>query len=167
MPTIDATVGGASSNAYLDAAEADVYFDNRLHASAWTSASADDKDRALIMATLDLDSRIEWAGYKASTMQALGWPRSGIVDDDGYSVDSSKIPDEIKTATCELALVLLGKDTTATSDTAGIKSLTVDTIKLDFDKRDRVNPIPESIMAPLRKWGRLSGSSSKIAIYRA
>lgn len=153
MPTLDATVGGASSTSYIDVAAADLYFDNRLHATAWTGATSDDKERALNMATRELDSRVEWEGLKAETAQALAWPRYGLYDDDGYSLATDALPDELVNACCEFALILLGQDTTAPAGTAGFEAMKIGPIDLKFDKGDRVKAIPDIVFAPLAKWG--------------
>jgi hypothetical protein len=108
MPTLVSTVGGATSNSYVSSAEATTYFDERLYASAWDDAETDDQDRALIMATRRLDAE-EFAGEKATSGQALKWPRIGACDQDGYEYATGVIPDVIKQATCELALALLGE----------------------------------------------------------
>lgn len=62
--------------------EANTYFNNRFNATAWTSASTDDKARALLQATKDLET-IRWIGDKyydvpkgAANHQALQWPRN-------------------------------------------------------------------------------------------
>ena len=62
MP-ITLTVG---TNTYISAADAEIYFDTRLFADTWTAASADDKAKALIMATKALD-RLTLKGRKKDT----------------------------------------------------------------------------------------------------
>lgn len=105
--TIDASVGGASANSYLTVADANAIADLRLGTLAWEGATVttDDKSRALIAATAYLDQLL-WIGSKASTAQALLWPRSDAeCGDKAYS--SSVIPSEIKTGTFDLANALL------------------------------------------------------------
>ncbi len=167
MPTLDATVGGASSNSYSTVEGALAYFDNRLHCSAFTGASSDDQERALIMASLLFDRWIEWGYHKASTDQAMYWPCSDVYDDNGYLIGTDTLPDELVNSVRDFALILIGQDTTAPSGTSGIKSLKVDVISLDFDKQDRVNPIPFEVFAPLAKWGALRGNRSTIEVQRA
>lgn len=96
MATLDATVGGASSNSYVTQAEADDYFASRLNSSAWDTAN---KDAALITAAYDIDSAFKWVGERTDDIQFMDWPRI-YVDD----VESTEIPFDIKRAQMELAL---------------------------------------------------------------
>lgn len=113
MPTLTATVGSASSNAYATVSDADTYFDERLQASEWTSGATDDKERALIMATRRIDQE-KFEGTQDTEGQALKWPRSGARDDDDVEYSSDSIPGIIKQATYELALHLLNENAGST-----------------------------------------------------
>lgn len=111
MPvTLDATVGGSSSNTYATLEEADAYFDARLYASAWTSLTGTDgietKKKALIAAAQRNDQE-PLDGARAALGQRLEWPRTGVTDRSGYSVASTAIPEDIKIAQYETALFLL------------------------------------------------------------
>lgn len=113
---IDATVGGASSNSFVTLAEATTYMEARLNGSTWTSATTDNQNRALVEATRELSSR-EYTGMKASSTQALQWPRSFAVNPDINWVGnpfyaSDIIPQRVKDATCELAFQFLKAGTT-------------------------------------------------------
>jgi hypothetical protein len=132
---LDATTGGTSSNSYLDADEAADYFAERLHSSAWTAASAGDKDAALIQATRVIDARVCFAGMATTATQALRWPRSGLVSMNGYPLGDDVIPDQLKDAVCELALTLLDGDVTIESEivTQGITKVKADTVEVGFD----------------------------------
>lgn len=167
MPTLDATVGGATSNSYVDVSSADEYFDNRLHTATWDAASADDRARSLIMATTGLDYRIDWDGIKADTEQALAWPRDGLLDDDGNILDDESLPVELTNATCDYALILLDNDLTGLPGTAGVKSLKADVVTLEFDKSDLVDPVPDEVFTPLMKWASKRGDSLEAMIERA
>jgi hypothetical protein len=105
--TLDATVGGANANAYLDVAAAQVYFDSRLGASAWAALSAEDQKAALISATNRLDQE-QFAGQVTDivTPQRLKWPRMGAADPDGTPYDDDIIPRCIQDAVCEIALAI-------------------------------------------------------------
>ena len=78
--TIDATVGGENSNSYATLAEAQAYFDERLNVDSWTAASTDTQNRSLIQATRIIDASYEWQGERASSTQALDWPRDSVYD---------------------------------------------------------------------------------------
>lgn len=82
--------------AYATVEEATTYFASRLHAEAWTSASAADKGKALSMATQAID-RQPLKGSKSDSAQTLGFPR----------YPDTEVPQAVKDATCEEALALL------------------------------------------------------------
>ena len=183
---LDATVGGSASNSYVTVAVADAYFGTRLHCSDWTDATTSDKEKALIQATRILDEYCTWLGIKTDTTapQALEWPRIGICYDggaiyyeydvsfyeydtfsDGYWIlDSDTIPQQILDGTCELALVLLGRDT---QSDATLSSLNIAGLKMDLAKSNRgyeiIPPYVWQILSPL---GQLRGSSGTIKLLR-
>jgi hypothetical protein len=139
--TIDATVGGANSNSFITVATGTTLANNGLNTDAWTDATADDKARALISATLELNP-LDWVGTRATTTQALSWPRSDA-EINGRPITTTEIPREVQQATFDLALALLQEDTTATSGTApgelvpgvpnsGLKRLKLDVLELEW-----------------------------------
>lgn len=104
--TLDVTVGGAASDSYGTLVEAAAY----MTSFGWTEwAALDDTQResALRRAAVWLDGEFSerWPGSRVSAAQARSWPRSGAVDIDGFAVDSSGIPAEIKSAQFEAAVV--------------------------------------------------------------
>lgn len=105
---------------YGTLAEANEYFDNRLHEEAWYNSAAHDRPKALIKATQIIDS-LNFKGYKATVYDIL-------YDEDGYELDVTEeeireeeesqerefprgedieIPDAIKIACWEIAHALL------------------------------------------------------------
>lgn len=146
---LDATVGGSSANSYCTRAEGDTYHEAHLYATAWTGATSGNKDAALVWATRMLDEQIEWAGEKTTVEQALRWPRGGAYDRDGIEIDSDIIPAFLKNATAELARYLLSSDRPSALDSAmsGIESVEVGSVKVKFDKMDRISTLPDSVMA--------------------
>lgn len=149
------------TNSYVTVDEATVYFADRIHADAWTSASADNQAKALVTAAVLLDRHIVWQGAKASPAQGMEWPRLGIP---GIAPDTT--PKAVKVAQMELALVLLTKDTTALPDTAGMKSIQADTIKIEVDPGDRVKVIPDQVFALVVSYGFRSGGLRSISLRR-
>lgn len=165
MPTVDATVGGASANSYATVGETDTYLDTRLNAGDYTGASADDKARALIEATRELD-RLPWIGLKVTDTQALAWPRDFAVDPDATISDPALdfpyfaddvIPQRVKDATMELALEFLRAGTTdvaALPSDAGIQSESVGPLSTTYLPGNRprgLNRFPRVLhwLAPL------------------
>ena len=108
-----------------------MYCDDRLHATAWTSETDEDKKtRALFDATRKL-SLLEYIGQRATTTQRLPWPRryaerfpGEIIvpgDEDYYEVD--EIPELLKEVTIDLAVEILAAgnvDIFAVDNLAGV-----------------------------------------------
>lgn len=149
------------TNTYVTLDTADAHFDARLHTDSWNAASDDDKERALLMAALLLDRHILWLGAKADPTQALEWPRVGV----DWLTDT-QVPQAVQVAQMELALLLLTQDTTALPDTAGMKSVQADTLKIEVNAADRVKPIPDQIFALVRVYGARAGGLSTIKLVR-
>jgi hypothetical protein len=116
--TVTATAGSASANSYLTVAGGDTLANLALGTLSWATATNDDKGRALITATRHLEE-LSWIGYRASSTQALAWPRSDITLD-GVSLSSSTIPEQVEQACFDLAEALL---TTPTLLSGGNTSL--------------------------------------------
>lgn len=128
--TVIDTVGGASSNSYVSEAYASTYVNTYGLTEAvrdvWLNTGADDKARALIIATRDLDVYMVWEGSKATGEQALQWPRTGT----DYASDV--IPEPLKQATVEFALWRLQNDS-PTTDMVAFDSISVGPIKIDYN----------------------------------
>jgi len=107
-------------NSYVYVADADTYFATRLYSDAWTSATADNKAIALIMAAAKID-RQRLRGQTANYDQTLKFPRAfylgnrynrkyGLTIDNvrgaGWYVEQ-EVSKEVIQATCEEALKLL------------------------------------------------------------
>ena len=118
--SITATVGSASANSFVTAAEMTAYCEGRLNSTAWVDTIANWP--ALVEATRDL-SALAWQGWRVTDVQALAWPREYVRDVDAvYDEDvgalgypeyaTTVIPQRVKDATCELALQYLKAGTT-------------------------------------------------------
>lgn len=132
---LDATVGGEDSNTYVTLADAETYFESRLYGSSWTSATDDNKNRSLAMATRMLDDLFRFQGCKLTSAQALRWPRSSVYDIDGYYVSSEAIPTPLEEAACEQALELLKSDVTTQPEllSQGFKKAKVGPLEVEAD----------------------------------
>jgi hypothetical protein len=126
--TLDATVGGPASNAYLTVAEATAFLDERLNTQPWYVQPQDvtlqaQREAALITATRLLDEQVRWVGTPSSSTQALGWPRSGLSFSLGQAIPPDVIPLTIQRATAYYALHLLrdtSEVTTTTTTGSGV-----------------------------------------------
>ena len=106
MATLVATPGANNANSYPTLDEALLYFQTRTEVAGWENA--DDQSVLLMMATRVLDAMSRpivtyvpagngnpayykttstWTGYPATTTQKLAWPRSGMYDANGNSLD--------------------------------------------------------------------------------
>lgn len=132
-PTVVATPKDPTANSYCDEDFASDYFDARLNSAAW-SADPTLQPTALVMATNRLEQE-KYLGTRTTTTQALKFPRVGITDDDGATLDPDVVPLVVKQATCELALALLiagTSDPTAGTGLEQFSSLAVSSIRLDL-----------------------------------
>jgi len=101
MATLDATLAGATSNSYVDLAEADAIAANLPFAAEWAALTDDEKINGLIVATRWLET-LNYGGTRCSTTQRLMWPRKGA-ECDGQVSDCTGIPYAIKEAEVILA----------------------------------------------------------------
>lgn len=176
MPTVTSTVGSSVANAYVSVTEVDAYCDARLNASAWNDEEDDDqKKRAIIEATRELN-RLTYVGSKATSTQALQWPREFAPDPDApwpvsfnYFANTT-IPQRVKDATCELALQFLkagSTDVAALDANAQIIQKTVGPLSTTYaepyTRRVGLDRYPRvlELVAPL-----LCGSSNSAEIIR-
>ena len=146
--------GLSDSNSYADVTEADDYFATHpFYADNWAALGTPDKERLLIAASASLDSLMNWRGYILNTTQAMGWPRIGVIDDEGRVVSNSIVPLRVKQAMLELAFHLSRGDPYAPSASAGLDSLKIDVIELNFAGSITVTPVPAPTLLLLRGLG--------------
>ena len=165
---IDATLGGATANSYVTLAEATTYFEGRLYSTAWTGAVDDNaRNQALVMATKRLNTE-KFYGDRATSTQALPFPRINIGYLDGIYLDNT-IPTILKEAQFELAIHILSVDMsqqgTDVSTIEKVKLGTID-IKYALDKSDNLNKsfnvLPESVSSLI---GDLVSNGSSSAFF--
>jgi hypothetical protein len=161
--TIDATVGGASANSYVDSAEFLAWADTRQPATAHTDATADERIRALISATRRLDQE-RYKGVRVDETQALQWPRYGVEKPDiAYSVldgpvfsestwyETTEIPQRVKDAQMELAYQFLAGN--ASPDDTGLEGfmgVKVGSLDVTPNHARRAGTLPESVRREIR-----------------
>ena len=141
---------------YANAADADAYHDGHLYATAWTAATAGNKDKALVFATRLIDAQFQFGGVKLKETQALQWPRDGCEDADlREPIASNAVPKSVVDATCEMARELLIADRTAAPAGEGLKYQNVGTTQTGYDKSDTRPVISRVAQAMLSKFGTM------------
>lgn len=130
------TPGGPDTNSYADLAEADDYNSSRPFADSWASLTPEVKTSALLYAALLLDSTFLWTGNAATPEQQLCWPRVGMVTRNGFPIDPTTIPRELKMSQSEYARQLSVTDLTATNDALvqGISMVRAGSVMTSFSK---------------------------------
>ena len=131
--TLTVTPGSATADSYASLVAALAYHAAKGNA-AWATATDANREPALRRATawVDMAYRGRWSGYRVyGRVQALDWPRSGVVDLEGYTVDYLTIPPEVVNATCEAAL----------RELASVGSLTPDYIASQQVKSAAAGPV--------------------------
>lgn len=155
--------GLTTANSYATVAEADSYLETNSHVfTTWDALDDTAKGNALQQATLYLDRYVDWFGTKVYQDGALRWPRSGVKDRDGFYYAINEIPVPLKQATAELAYELSQEDLDASSSSKGLTEVTIDVIRVKFDKTDRKTAVPSSVRSILRGLGYMNiGSGFK------
>lgn len=124
------TPGAANADSYATVAEATTYNASRPFSTAWTGADSV-KEAALKEAARLLDAAFAWTGAAVDAVQALTWPRSGMLTRNGFAIPLTTIPQALKDAQSEFARQLLEADRTADDDAqklnvAGVKAGSVE-----------------------------------------
>jgi hypothetical protein len=167
------TAGSASANTYCSLADAETYFEGRLHKTNWDGADDADKNAALVWATRLLDQHIVWEGVQHSSSQALAWPRSFVLSKETATefsyliyLDSSTIPTFLKEATAEFAFELIKKDRTLEPDTKGYRWMKVGPISIESNRMDRPHAVPQNVYSMIASYGtkRVSATRSTVRV---
>lgn len=149
-----ATAGSASANSYTTVTFSDTYLlEERLGSSVWSTIDAAIKEAALIAATRELE-RESYKGERATTTQALEFPRYGIYTRGGIAYDSTTVPDDVQRACAELAFIRYQESSALGDDsTGGLDLSNFNSIKLNedaFNIRHGGTPrLPNSVSALL------------------
>ena len=116
------TAGAADADSYASLVEATAYLTTARGVAAWAAAANDTlREQALRRATTYLDNqyRGRWVGVRTNETQALAWPRidgyrntnGGFVqplyDLDDFQIDEDVVPQQVKNACMEAALLSL------------------------------------------------------------
>lgn len=150
--TLDSSVGGASSNAFLTLAECDAYIHSRPFHEAWDSITDENERKASILWATRKLSEYRWLGRIVSDSQALPFPRTGLYDNDGREYASDAYPEWLKIACAELAFFMATEDRMADSGTEGFSEIKVASIAVKIDKHDRAADVPDVVFNMVKQW---------------
>lgn len=146
--------GLSSADSYASVTQADEYHAARGNA-AWAALAESDKESALRRSTdyMVQEYRARWAGVRATGVQALDWPRSGVIVD-GFEVVG--VPVEVVRACCELALKA---STAALSADAGRTVIRekVDVIEVEYSEFGPTGTQYTAVNAMLRPFFGVGG----------
>lgn len=180
MPiTIKETPGASDANSYESLTEFTTYLGLRLRLPASITAllAADPTEqlpKALIMATRGIDAiltryrRLEilegkagmtrfyvtrpyWTGTPTTTTQALAWPRTGMYDRNGNAIASTVIPQPLKDAVSEFAIIALTSDLLADNQVVvqGLTGIKAGPIDLQFKDFIQTRALPTAVQLSL------------------
>lgn len=110
-----------SATYYIEPADVSTYFLAYGTVPAeWTAATTDQRLQALQTASrwLDITFGRRWKGRRAAQGQTLDWPRTGVLDRDGYEVASTTTPTAVRQACAEAAVLHLQGELTTLAGTA-------------------------------------------------
>lgn len=155
--TIIATPGANNANSYLTLAEAQDYADRDMDSVEWYQATTDQRTRALLTATRNLDL-VGFVGERATPTQSLAWPRKNFKTPEKTYTDT-EIPAEIKQATWELAnsltrdIVISGQTAGSTSlipgiPNSGLKRVKLDVMEIEWKSSPSVQISPIKAISP-------------------
>ena len=158
-------------NSFVTDDEANNYFADRINSATWFSDDVTEQSAALVSASGILN-RLEYAGTaNPSTAYPMAFPRDIIyydplfgqniqLEDDRTNTSGGTIPQEIKDATCELALYLLNNASGVEAPRSSeypLSGLTVGSVKLEYNTSQSVKSksyidIPEVVYSMIKKY---------------
>ena len=133
------TPAASDAESYASVAEADAYLADNPYASGWSVASQARKEWALRSTGRLIDAVPgAWTGAASTAEQAMGWPRTGMLNRNGYAIASGEIPVALKNAQIEYARQMLDTDLTATNEITAknITKIKAGPVELSFKEND-------------------------------
>ena len=144
------TIGVNSFDVYLDEVAASVYLaaDLRLD-PIWQAAEVEQQKQALVTATRILDQE-NWQGLPTDliTPQPLAWPRSGVVDKNGTTVQDTVVPAGVENGSVVLAASIIENPSLGTSQStaSNIKGVKAGPAGVTFFRPVQGASFPENVL---------------------
>ncbi len=157
--------GKANAESYVTVADATAYHAARGNA-AWAAVASDsEREQLLRKATdhMEADYGQRWKGDRATTVQALSWPRFNACVNNAY-ISGNVVPLAVQRACAELALRAILNDL-APDLGAQVQSETVGPISTTYAAGARQQTKYQAVDSMLS--GLLAGGSSMVKLVRA
>lgn len=153
MP-FDATPGSATATSYPTVAEYKAFWTGRPQGAAALALTDPEIEAALEWATMLEDASYTWTGTPVDDVQALNWPRNGMLTKNGFLIGPTVIPAGLKNSVCQLAGDLGIADRAADNDALkqGLTGLTAGPVSLQFANLKQLASL-EEMDAALRRMG--------------
>ena len=160
--------GLSGATSYVSVSDANDIIAVNIHANiSWDALADDDKEKFLSWASRYLDTQTRWFGYKKVQTSALRWPRSGVVDRDGFLLSDTTITSQLKIATAEMARYMISEDRTTERDQDALKRIKADVIEIEFSEGYRLPAVPSHLQYLLNGLGAIaSGNIRFVRIIR-
>jgi len=146
-------------DSYISVADATTYFENHSDPQLWPNSQLDVKEGALRYATTTLDGMFKWTGEVFSLTQSLSWPRSDATDNEDRTIATNSVPERVRQATCELALLHISKPLNENYDRGGdTKMEQVGPVRVEYFSGASVEPYLPILMRILGGLGTWRGA---------
>ena len=173
---VETGTGDSTAESYASVADASLYHSNRGN-DTWLLLTVTQQEQALRRATDHMlgEYRNRWNGYRVKSTQALDWPRSAVVMQDGQGVSNGYgtfvvpwniIPVEVKNACAELAL-RAAAGPLREDQTKNINREKIGPIDITYDKDSSENVRYIEVDAMLKVYLRAGGNNSLVKLVRA
>ncbi len=118
---IEDGTGKTDADSYLSLADCDTYHTAKGDFATWDASEDALQEVALRQATAWIDTkfRLRWKGTRTNETQALTWPRSSVVDEDDFTLDTDAMPQRLFDCTAEMALKALSETLMPDQETPG------------------------------------------------
>jgi len=138
--TLDATLGGTTSNSYVDLATAEAIAVMLPGGDTWSALTEDEKNMSLVQATRWLET-LDYRGDRCTATQRLKWPRKdaecdGVVSDCTgipYAIQEAEVALAIKYTTDNSSFPGAGGGSTAPTGTY-VKRQKIDVLEIEYDE---------------------------------
>lgn len=156
--------GLADAESYCAVSFADQYHADRAN-TGWTGLEAPQKEAFLRRATEYMLAvyRENWKGARATSTQALDWPRTGVVVD-GFELAAVTVPVEVQKACAILALKAIKGDLDP-DPAAAVKRKKVDVLEVEYFEQAG-KPAQHKVVADLLR-PFLAGHDMNVRLVRA